>query len=622
MKEYTDKDIRVLSDEEHVRIRTSIYMGNMTATEYNIPIFINNDFNITPITFIPAVYKAVGEILDNSIDEFSHISIKNKHLKITANPILGNYTISDNGRGVPISKHSTGKHTPEVVFGSLRSGRNFENDKQEGVIGMNGVGSSCVNFVSTEFSIDITRDKKRYQQTFSNGASKKTRPSITKTTVSKTGTTIKFQLDDTIFDDITLPEQLMENRAIELAITNPGITVEYNNTKYKFKHGFDDIIKKISNDYYKFSTTNIEFYVVFDVIDNVDESIFSWVNSSLLFDGGLCNTQFINAFITTTINQLQPAAKKAKSIVNKNDIRQNLLIFGNLKISDPQYDAQSKTRLTGPNLRKELSEMIENEWTKFVRKNQQWLDVVLERAIIRHHINENFKAVNDHKKSIKRKVPGLIDATSTNRFECQLLLTEGDSAASQISDARNSKTTASLPLRGKVNNTYGMSVAQLLNLPKVANMITAVGLIPGKKPLRSELNYGKLILATDADFDGDDIFTLLINVLYQFWPNLFDPEYEPFVYRLIAPNVCVSKGNTRIHFPSMQEYEKKKKKYENWTIEYFKGLGSMSKRDWNMILTGKSDTLIPIIDDGNIKNVLRLLFSPNSDDRKNWLQGN
>jgi DNA topoisomerase-2 len=256
----------------------------------------------------------------------------------------------------------------------------------------------------------------------------------------------------------------------------------------------------------------------------------------------------------------------------------------------------------------------------FCRKNRDWLDDVLERSIIRHHRSENKSAVQQHKKTIgnRKRIEGLLDATSRNRFECILIITEGDSAASNITEVRNPKTMASLPLSGKINNTYGLSIAQLLKLKKVADLITAIGLVPGEKPLRSSLRYGKLIIATDADYDGGDIFTLIINLLYTYWPDLFSPEYQPFVYRLTSPNVCVSKGKKRIHYPTLQEYEKNKRKHNGWDVEYFKGLGSMQNTDWKMVLADENN-LIPIIDDGYMKDMLKFLFSPDADARKEWL---
>lgn len=631
-KEYTSDDIKILSDRDHVRLRTQVYLGSTKETTYEIPVFHGNEFQVKEVSFIPAVYKAVGEIIDNSIDEFAQTSETNKHLKIEANPLLGTYTIADNGRGIPIDKHSSGKYTPEVALASLRSGRNFEEELERGVIGQNGVGSACTNYCSTEFSVDITRDGKRYRQTFTDGARESSKPSIRKGG-SKTGTSISFQLDGQVFDETSLPPELMESRAVEIALTNPGVTAEYNKSKYRFKKGFDDVVKKISKQYFKFEIEVVrerldqniqpmtaELYVIFDVHEGIDERIFSWVNSSFLFDGGLCNTQFINAFSDRVIKHLASAAKKQKCEVTKNDVRRDLLVLGNLRLSNPEYDAQSKTRLTGPNLRKEMSEMLDKQWASFSRKNKDWLNDVLERAIVRHHASANKKAVKEHQRNLKKKIPGLLDATGRDRSLCQLLVTEGDSAASMISDVRDPTTTASLPLRGKINNVHGKTVAQLLQMDKVKDLITAIGLIPGKKAIRGDLNYGRVIITTDADYDGGDIFALLVNLFFTFWPELFDPNYEPFVFRLVAPNVCATKNKKRVHFPTRTAYEKVASKYKGWTIDYYKGLGSMEQDDWEMILSGQTDTLIPIQDDGKMKETLELLFGDSVEARKEWLQ--
>ena len=620
-KEYTSEDIQVLSDRDHVRLRTQIYLGNTEPTSYPIPVFTDKGFEVANVEFTPAVYKAVGEIIDNCLDEFAQTSITGKQISIKAHPILGMYTISDNGRGVPIEKHKTGPYTPEVVFGQLRSGRNFTNEKEAGVIGQNGVGSACVNFCSSDFRVTIHRDNKKYTQTFSNGAENISKPSIRKSVTPKTGTSIEFQLDGGVFKDIALPEQLMENRAKEIALTNPGVLVEYNNKRFKFKRGFEDLIKKISSDYFKFQAPGIEFYVIFDVNSELDEQVFTWVNSSLLFDGGICNTQFLNAFFEKTVTHLEREAKKAKCEVTKNDVRNHLLVIGNLRVADPQYDAQSKTRLTGPNLRKEINTMVDTWWSTFTKKNKTWLAAVLDRAMVRFHTNANKKAIKEHQKNLTKKVPGLIDATSKNRWETQLLVTEGLSAARMITQARNPRIHGSFPLTGKINNVHGTTVAQLLKMGKVTDLLSAIGLVPGQRALRSELNYGRVVIATDADYDGSDIMTLLINLFYTFWPELFDPNYDPFIYRLVAPNVVAAKGNKRVHFTTRTEYENVKSRYKNgWSINYMKGLGSMIGKDWEMILSGETDTLIPFVDDGKMRTTLELLFGNNVEERKKWLQ--
>jgi len=631
-KDYTADDIKILTDREHVRLRTQIYLGNMHSTAYPVPMFLNDRFSIEGVEFVPAVYKAVGEIIDNSIDEFAHLKQRNKTLTIERwSGSEARYSIQDNGRGIPIDKHKSGKFTPEVALGSLRAGRNFSDDKEAGVIGQNGVGSACTNYCSTNFDIEINRDGKLYKQSFKNGAKTISKPSIRKGPATKTGTKVSFTLDKEVFSDPILDDRLMNNRAIEIAFTNPGVVVDYNGEKYKFKKGLEDVVQQITKStlldegtYHKFeyktALNTMEFYVIFGVNDSIDEQIFSWVNSSLLFDGGLCNTQFLNAFYDSAITHLKSQAKKQKVDVTKNDVRQNVLVLGNLKIQNPEYDAQSKTRLTGPNTRIEMAKMVNEGWAAFARKNKGWLEEVMERAVDRHHTSANKKAIKDHQKTMHKKVPGLVDATNKVRFDCQLLVTEGLSAASMITEARNPLDTGSFPLTGKINNVYGNTPAQILQMGKITNLLAAVGLVPGKKAQRDALHFGKLVIATDADYDGSDIFTLLVNLIYTFWPELFDPNYEAFLYRLVAPNVALTKGKKRVHFTTRETYEKGKNRYKGWDVNYYKGLGSMVKDDWEMILSGKTDTLIPITDDGKMKETLELLFGPSADNRKVWLQ--
>lgn len=625
-KKYTGADIQALTDREHVRLRTQVYLGSMHPTQYQIPILSGDKYEVKEVEFTPSVFKAVGEVIDNAVDEFSQITSKNKVLTINAKPTQGWYQVSDTGRGIPIDMHVTGKRTPEVALGSLKAGRNFTDDKEVGVIGQNGVGAACTNYCSTEFSVTIHRDKKKYVQQFKNGAETASQPKITASGAAHTGTEITFQLDPKVFSDVSLPEELMVNRAIEIAMTNPDLTVVYNGQKYKYKRGLLDVISSVIVDkpHYCFTINepNVsgEIFVVMNGHSGIEEQMYTWVNSSLLFDGGKCNTQFFNALYDRVMTHLEKEAKKTKTEVTRNDIRQGLLVFASLKIKNPEYDSQAKTRLTGPDLRRELSAVIDTNWRTFAKRSEQWLGEVLERANERHHRQTNKKAQEEHEKRKSKSIPGLLDATSKYRGNCRILITEGESAQSQICEVRDPETTAAYALTGKINNVYGCTPAQALKMGKISDMLAAIGLTPGKRAIRSDLNYGEIIIATDADYDGDDIFTLLVNLFYQYWPKeLFDPSYEPIVKRLVAPNVCLVKGKQRIHFARRADYEKVKDKYKGYEVRYYKGLGSMAPEDWEMILSGKTDTLIPIVDDGKMANVLKLLFGDDADARKDWL---
>jgi DNA gyrase/topoisomerase IV subunit B len=623
---YTAKDIKILDDREHVRIRTALYLGSMEPTELSGIFFENNKIVLESTKFIPAVYKAVGEIIDNSIDEFHQVSSKKHSLVITADVETGKYTISDNGRGVPIDKHESGVYTPQAVFCQLRSGRNFKDEKKSGTIGQNGVGSSCVNFVSKEFSIKINRDSKEYTQIFENGAEKINKPLIGKGT-KKTGTSTSFILDDKIFKDVGIPDRAMRQRAIEIAATNPSIKVEYNGEVFKYPKGFPQLVAESdTKNYHSFVGTgkdgqSYEYFVIFDVNLSQEEKIYTWVNSSLLFEGGSCNTQFMNAFVEKTILHLEKAAKKLKTKVTRNDVRDSLLVLGNIKISDPQYNSQSKLYLTGPSMRSELDTLINDGWSSFVRKNKSWFEDVLEKAQHRHGNKETKKALDDLSNRSTRHIENFCDITGRDRKKSSLFITEGLSASNQLRQVREPAIHGFIPLTGKINNVYGCSITELLKMGKVADLLLALGLRPGN-PSGGSLRFGKVIIATDADPDGDDIFTLLVNLFYSFWPDMFEQD-NPKVFRLTAPNIVASKGNKRVHFPTKQQYEEVKGKYESWSLEYYKGLGSMKTVDWKMIMKNLDDYLIPMWDDGKLKETLHLLFlkgTEGADNRKEWLQ--
>ena len=621
MTNYTDKDIEVLSDIEHVRLRTNVYLGSTVPTEFNIPIFHENDFELKTFTFIPAVYRAICEVIDNSIDELIQCGVKNPTITIDCQPLLGIYSISDNGRGIPITKHSTGKYTPEVVLSELRSGRNFKNDREIGVKGVNGVGVSVVNFCSTYMNVIIHRDGKVYKQQFTNGGSDISKPSIRKSTANKQGTTVEFQLDNQVFSDVSLPQDVVESIAKETAFTNPGLTVKYNKKTFKYNKGFQDVIRKTTKTYYCFNADNIEYF--FLPYPNNQTNIFTWVNSSLLLDGGICNTQFSNAFIQKTINSLTAklSAKEQKIIsFNRSDVDKTFMAFGNIKTDAPQYDAQAKTKLVGPSFRKTFDQLINDQWSDFSRKQKNWLNEILTQARARQLNIENEKAAKLHEKKLKsavKTIVNLIDATSRTRKRCQLIICEGLSAAAAFTEVRDPAYTASLPLTGKVNNVRGMSPAQILKLPKYTELMTAIGLVPGRKADLSKLRYGRIIIATDSDVDGGHILTLLINFFQWCWPELLNSK-RPFLYRLLAPNVIASKGKQKRYFASLSEYEKQKAKYKSWHIDYIKGLGSMQRDDYAEILS-KDKYLLPIVDDGNLQETLDMLFGSDVSQRVEWL---
>jgi DNA gyrase/topoisomerase IV subunit B len=398
--------------------------------------------------------------------------------------------------------------------------------------------------------------------------------------------------------------------------------VIYNKESFKYKNGLDDIISKMNSPYFKFShqigDKIFEFFIVFDINKDENEQIFTWLNSSLLFDGGSCNTQFLNAFTDKVINHLAKEAKKQKCKVTRNDVKDKLLIFGNIKISDPEFDSQAKTRLVGPSLRTEMNELISESWNSFSRKNKEWFEEVLKNAHRRHHSKADSSAIKDHLKVNRKRVEGFKDATSKNRPECSCLITEGLSAAAEIQSCRDPKTIASFALTGKINNVFGATPAQLLKMGKITNMLSVLGLTPGIKATPANLNFGKICISVDSDVDGSHIMGLLVNIFYQFWPEIFKFE-KPMVYRLLAPLLVAINKKERVYFSSMEEFNKVENKYKNYNVVYYKGLGSMERCDWVEILNNLEDYLLPITYDKHFDETHDMLFSDDVQPRKDWL---
>jgi DNA gyrase subunit B len=445
-KSYTAKDIKILSDREHVRLRTAIYLGSTEETDYEIPIYEENNIKIKHKEFIPALYKSFNEILDNSIDELTQINKKDKQVLIYHDVIQNKYKICDNGRGVPIDKHpQTNKYTPETVFTELRSGRNFDdNSKDSGVIGTNGVGSSCVAMLSETFKVKIKRDGKLYEQMYKNGTENIDEPFINLYKGKDTGTCIEYKIDTTLpqFKTTKLDPELIQNRTIEIALTNPQIKLNYVKKQldengeeeqiqkeFFFKGGFADYIKNVSERYFEFKYKSDEFdakyYVILDKYQGIDEKVFVYVNSSLLFEGGTAAFMFFNSFVSNVINGLKKETRKRKIEVNKNDIKQNLLIIADIKMKNPRYDNQSKTRLISQEIKKYIDKMISEQISKFLSQNKEWVVEVLDRAEFRQRIAD-MTEVKKRQKKKKGKLEKLIDCYSKNRNECSIVFSEGD----------------------------------------------------------------------------------------------------------------------------------------------------------------------------------------------------
>jgi DNA gyrase subunit B len=445
-KSYSSSDIQVLSDRDHCRLRSQIYVGSTEMTSYEMPIFEKNDIFIKQKDFIPALYKSFNEIVDNSIDELTQLKKKDKKISVFHNVVDNRFKVVDNGRGVPIDVHpQTGRYTPETVFTELRSGRNFDDSsKDSGVIGTNGVGSSVVAMLSEEFQVSIKRDGKFYEQMYRDGTNSIDPPSINIYKGKDTGTGTEFKFDTTLtqFATTEIDPELIENRVFEIALNNPEIEMSYSRKQldadgeeehieedFCFKGGMGEYIKNVSDRFFEFKYVDPEFtakyYLILDKYQGIDEKVFVYVNSSLLFEGGTAAFMFFNTFFSSVTEKLKSECKKRKIELNKHDVRHNMLVIADVKMKNPRYDNQSKTRLISPEIKKHIDKMVIDNIGKFISQNKDWVDEVLSRAEFRQRISDMAK-VKKNQKGKRGKLHKLIDCYSKDRSICSIAFSEGD----------------------------------------------------------------------------------------------------------------------------------------------------------------------------------------------------
>lgn len=607
-------DISLLSQREHVRKRPSMFVGSTVQTKATVPHIEDGAITFVEIEYVPSSIRCVNEIIENSCDEHIRNQTLNPILRITYYTHDKIITIVDNGSGVPIGKHATGLPTPQVVYGYLGSGSNFSDDKQAGMQGQNGVGGACVNFCSKFFTVDINRNKKHYQQKFFNGAETIEDPVVHRTTHNETGTSITFQLDDEVFVN-NIPSVWFKIKANEISRTFNipvylTLTHVDNEETYISSETSTTFLKQ--ENYTLLTDVNCEIYII---DKQSEQKSFGWVNGGYLFDGGTCCADTSRKFVQMVTEYLAPTITKEKLKISKDDILEFVTLFVNLKVSDPLYDSQAKTRFKGPSQKTLIDKIFDEQFKLFVKKNPKYFDTLL--TTIRNKSNK--RAIQQFDKKVKLQyIEGYLKATAKDRTNTWLLINEGLSAASSVVTARDPELIGSLSVGGKLNNIHECTPAQLLSMQKIIDIMNVIGLVPGKFAKREELNYNHIVIATDADPDGDGMFVNLVNLFYQNWPELLVKQKEPFLYRMQAPNIVAVTNKTRIHFHTKEQFDANKHKIKTkYEVEYMKGLGSMTIQDWKMCLEGFN--FLPIFSDDEMKEWLSIFFGDSSDKRKEWL---
>lgn len=618
-------NIKKLTDYQHARLRSEMYLGSRALHSQSVLQFVEGKPQPVEVSWVPALYTAFREVLDNALDEVIGHGFGNR-IDITYDPVTREISVEDNGRGIPISwDEAHGCHLATLVMTEARAGRNFEERGE--VAGTNGIGASVVNFCSEYFRMDIHKDGDRFQQEFTEGnvvlgdELQIGKPKITKNK-TKTGTKISFRLSGEVFPDLTLPEPFIFSRVTEVAICNPLIKVFYNGHQIKTKPrpeqslfpGLKPMAIEIKEDSFR-----SRFWIVPGWIDD-GEHVHTIVNNIPAFNGGVHIDTFRRLFYGNLLSALEKESKRRKLQPNRSDVTEGVLIYNITNMRAPNFDSQSKTRLINEEVGTILKKELDNPdlYRDFIKKNRDWIEEIYKRCAERTMKKDSAELAKMAKKNLRNKVPRLMDATGSDRSKCILFLAEGESAISGMGSCRNPDIHGGLGMRGKVLNVNGEMPKKVVENKELADIMNCLGLVIGQRVDRSSLRYGKVYIAHDMDPDGLNIGALLINFFHSYWPELFDPKQDPVINVFRTPFIIAEKGKIRKYWYSHDYQDFKPEDYSGWSITRAKGLGTLTREDWEYSL--KNPEVYPVLDDGKMSETLDLIFnSKRADDRKAWI---
>ncbi|MFC1685992.1 DNA topoisomerase (ATP-hydrolyzing) subunit B [Nanoarchaeota archaeon] len=615
--EYGSKQIKVLKGLEGVRHRPAMYIGG-TGKE--------------------GLHHLVYEIVDNATDEVL-AGFCNK-ISVVINKD-GSVTVDDNGRGIPVDPHpQLKKPGMEIIMTTLHAGGKFEHKAYAVSGGLHGVGASVVNALSNKLIASVRRNGKLYQQTYKKG---NPTGAMKVVGVSKdTGTTVQFFPDDTIFSTLSFDFSVLQNRLRELAYLNPGLVITLRDDirdkveTFKFNEGLNDFIKWVNSKktvlhkpiYFmkEFDHSRIEVAIQYN--DGYNENIFGFVNTINTVEGGTHVSGFKSA-LTRAINEY--AAKKGmlKNLkIAGDDVREGLAAIINMRIQDPQFEGQTKTKLGNSEIKGFVESIVATRLGEFFEENPTIAKRVIQKALSAAQARNAAKKARE---LVRRKtalsvsgLPGKLADCSSKKFDMtELYIVEGESAGGSAKQARNKEFQAILPLKGKPLNVEKASPARVFSSEEIVAMITAIGTGTGEGFNLEKLRYGKIILMADADVDGQHIKTLLLTLLFRYFPKLIE---EGRVYVAVSPLYRVRKGQQSYYVYSDDELKKMVAKIGGKPdVQRFKGLGEMNPSQlWETTMDPKKRTLrrITIEDAVEADQVFSTLMGDQVAPRREFIENN
>ena len=620
---YDGNSISVLEGLDPVRKRPGMYIGSVGTKGLNHLIY---------------------EIVDNSVDE--HLAGYCSEITVTLEKD-GSATVEDNGRGIPVDiNEQAGRPAVEVVFTTLHAGGKFGDGNYKISGGLHGVGSSVVNALSLWLEVNVKRDGKIYNQRYEQGKVCYDLKEVGKCRKNDTGTKVSFFPDAEIFEKIYFKADAIKSRLHETAYLNPNLTIIFINKRvgeeeevtFHEENGIKAFISDMNKEkekvtdiiYFKKEQDGIEVEIAFQYINDFTENISGFCNNIYTQEGGTHITGF-KSILTSTINQYARELGILKEKDNNftgADVRNGLVAVVAVKHPDPRFEGQTKTKLDNPDAEKVTKSIAGEQLTLFFDKNLETLKNVISCAEKSAKIR---KAEERTKTNLLSKIKFSIDSNgklsnceSRKPEECEIFIVEGDSAGGSAKSARNRKTQAIMPIRGKILNVEKASMDKVLANAEIKTMINAFGCGfsegYGNDFDIEKLRYNKIILMTDADVDGAHIDTLLLTFFYRFMPELITHGH---IYIATPPlyKVVPKKGEGEYLYDD-KALEKYRKHHTGFTLQRYKGLGEMDpKQLWETTLNPETRILkqVEIEDAKMASDVTSMLMGSEVAPRRNFI---
>lgn len=627
---YNAESITVLEGLEAVRKRPGMYIGS---------------------TSVRGLHHLVWEIVDNSVDEALAGYCNKIEVKILPDNVI---EVKDNGRGIPVEMHSSGKPTLEVVLTVLHAGGKFNNDNYKVAGGLHGVGVSVVNALSEELTATVTRDGKVFQQSFEKGIPVTEVQEIGTANENEHGTVIKFKSDSSIFDTTVYEYDVLAERFKELSYLNSGLTIVLSDERgekiktetFFSEGGIKDFLNEISKGekltddmiYMSGSAVNndgriTEIEVAMNWTTSSKEELYSFVNNINTYEGGT----HVSGFRTALTRVVNDSAKKLGLLKDKdgtfqgNDIREGLNCIISVKIPEPQFEGQTKTKLGNSETSGQVSQVVFESLKVFLEDHPKETGKIVEKMLL---VKKARLAAKKARELVLRKnvlevgsLPGkLADCSSKDPAESEVFIVEGQSAGGSAKQGRDRRFQAILPLRGKILNVEKAGMHKILENAEIRSMITAFGTGIDDNFDIEKLRYHKIVIMTDADVDGAHIRTLMLTFFFRHLRPLIEAGN---IYIAQPPLYKISYGkNIQYAYSDAQMKEKTQPLEEKglkYNVQRYKGLGEMNPEQlWETTLDPDVRTLLKVsMEDAKYADrMFNILMGDKVEPRRKFIEDN